>query len=83
VKTYQRSDHGKTKGDSLILFLEADQPDVVKSGSHAPSAAATMRERSRKAEAAKAAAATLEAAARDGVPFCEECEKARRKRAGR
>lgn len=29
------------------------------------------------AETAKASAATLQAAAKDGVPFCEECEKAR------
>jgi hypothetical protein len=29
---------------------------------------------------AAAQAATLRAAARDGVPFCEECEKARRAR---
>ncbi len=83
MKTYHPTDHGTTKGGSLILFLQADQPDAVKSGSHAPTPAATLRARSRKAEVAKAAAATLVAAARNGVPFCEECEKARRDLEGR
>jgi len=77
MKQYRRTDDGKTKGGSLVIFLQPDLPDAVKSGSQGPSAAVTLREPSRRAELAKAAAATLAAAAKLGVPFCEECEKAR------
>jgi len=36
MKQYRRTDDGKTKGGSLVIFLQPDLPDAVKSGRRVP-----------------------------------------------
>jgi hypothetical protein len=62
---YQPSDDGKTIDGKIVVFLQ-------------PGAAPPARTSPGPADMAKAQAASLTAAARDGVPFCEECEATRR-----
>ncbi|HZX96353.1 MAG TPA: hypothetical protein VFE90_17665 [Myxococcales bacterium] len=67
---YTRGDHLKTMDGKMVLFVDPD-------ASAAPrSAAATVA--AERSEEAAAQAAALQAAAREGVPFCEECEKKRK-----
>lgn len=61
---YLPSDDGKVVDGRIVVFL------------HSPSRG-TSKSRARPADVAKRQAMSFAAAARDGVPFCEACEKAR------
>jgi hypothetical protein len=66
---YQPSDDGETIDDKMVTYLQP--PTVAKTPEeklNLPNREAT----------ATAQAAALVAAAKDGIPFCEECEKARK-----
>lgn len=90
---YTKADDGKVVDGRIIVWIEGrtggdgDAAGLGKAAAGAPgSAGAARRESQRKAaarrqETAVAAAATLQAASAGGVPFCEECDKLRRKRA--
>jgi hypothetical protein len=69
VPKYRPSDDGKVIDGKIVVFLPLTRAD-------SPGASAAVHER--QATAAAAQAATLASAARDAVPLCEECEKARR-----
>ena len=68
---YDRSDDGKVIDGKVVVWIS---PNVADPGP----APANKREAAKQATAA-AAAAALQDAAKSGVPFCEECEAARRK----
>jgi hypothetical protein len=83
---YLRSDDGKLVDGKTIVFLGvpaaalAQEEPVTRQAGAAP--AAKKKDLPSKVQAAEAQAAALTAAAKDGVPFCEECEKARKALAG-
>ncbi|MGZ6124413.1 MAG: hypothetical protein ACXWLR_05610 [Myxococcales bacterium] len=79
---YAPSDDGKVVEGKIVVYLRSGQaagppPDAAAPRSSA-AAAATAR-----AELAGLQAAALIAAAEKGVPFCAECEQARRELAKR
>jgi hypothetical protein len=67
---YVPSDHGKVVDSKIVVFFQTPPADQAKSAGR-PSPA-------ERAETAKLQAAALTAAAQKGVPFCAECEQARR-----
>ena len=67
---YSQSDDGKVVEGKVVVWL---RPAAESRSSGVPG------DRDKQATAA-AAARALEDAAQSGVPFCEECEAARRKR---
>jgi hypothetical protein len=72
---YHRSDDGSIIDGKTIVFLPVAKP--------AAEAAAPIAKTKAREQAGVAQAAALVAAAKDGVPFCEECEKARKALAAR
>jgi len=67
---YVPSDHGKVVDSKIVVFFQTPPADQAKSAGR-PSPAERV-------ETAKLQAAALTAAAQKGVPFCAECEQARR-----
>lgn len=61
------SDHGKVVDGKMVIWLGGTAPAAPR-----PSPAEKALAR---IATANAAAASLEAAAREGVPFCEECAR--------
>lgn len=84
---YEPSDEGKTIGGAIVTFLHPASAEVP--GDKGPAEGKEYVEKAPKpakppkplprAAAAKAQAAALTKAAAHGVPFCEECEAARKK----
>jgi hypothetical protein len=68
---YSASDDLKVVGGKTVIYLNRTRTEEAPARGR-PSAA-------ERAEMAKLQAAALAAGARTGVPFCEECEQARRK----
>ena len=67
---YVPNDHGKVVDGKMVVFFQTPPAD------QAPSAARPSP--AERAETARLQAAALTAAAQKGVPFCAECEQARR-----
>jgi hypothetical protein len=67
---YVPNDHGKVVDGNVVVFLQTPPADQAPSSAR-PSPA-------ERAETARLQAAALTAAAQKGVPFCAECEQARR-----
>jgi len=67
---YVPNDHGKVVDGKTVVFFQVPPADQAPSAAR-PSAA-------ERAETARLQAAALTAAAQKGVPFCAECEQARR-----
>jgi hypothetical protein len=70
MPTYTPDDDGKVVEGRTVVFLDRARDAVSRS---LPRTAAAERE-----ELAALQAATLTAAAEKGVPFCAECEQAKR-----
>jgi hypothetical protein len=66
VPQYKPGDDGKVVGGKVVVFM-TDRPQSL-----------ALLKRSAKATVARASAAALAAAAKRGIPFCEDCERARR-----
>jgi hypothetical protein len=66
---YQQSDDGKIVEGRVVVYMSGPQ-------------ALALVQRSAKAALAKANATMLAAAAKNGTPFCEECDHAQRELAG-
>lgn len=87
---YLRSDDGKVVDGKTVVFLSAlaaelGEEEAVAQKAKAEAAPAAKKKKKdvpSKVQAAEAQAAALTAAAKDGVPFCEECERARKALAG-
>jgi hypothetical protein len=84
---YHPSDDGSVIDGKTVVFLNAGhgeqlEPEAARESAAGPPAkiAPAARARHREQDAA-AQAAALTVAAKDGIPFCEECEKARKARA--
>lgn len=83
---FQPSDDGKTIDGKVVVFLptgptqQAGGPGLTTAPP--PAALPTLTPRQTE-QAAKGQAAALAAAAKDGIPFCEECQRARQEQAGR
>lgn len=78
MSKYHPSDDGKVVDGATVVWINPP--------ASAASDKPTKPTDADKAASSKAQAAALTSAARDGVPFCEHCEKARReldRRAGR
>jgi len=67
---YDPGDHGKVVDGKTVVFFQTPPADRAQSAI-GPSPA-------ERAETARMQAAALTAAAQKGVPFCAECEQARR-----
>src|SRR6266403_1706512 len=67
---YVPNDHGKVVDGNVVVFFQTPPAD------QAPSSARLSP--AERAETARLQAAALTAAAQKGVPFCAECEQARR-----
>jgi hypothetical protein len=86
---YLPSDDGKVVDGKTIVFLSthvaelAEEEPVARQAKAGAAPAAKRKEIPGKVQAAEAQAAALTAAAKDGVPFCEECERARKALAGK
>jgi hypothetical protein len=70
---YAPSDDGKVVDGRIVVFLEPEAEDAPAGPGAAPSLSPSER-----AELAGLQAKALTAAAEKGVPFCAECEQARR-----
>jgi hypothetical protein len=68
---YHPSDDGKTIDGKMIVFIYPPASDLRPGSDSKPTAA-------EKQATAKTQAAALVTAAKAGVPFCEECERARK-----
>jgi hypothetical protein len=89
MQKYSASDDGKVVGGKIVVLLnplreqQARSPDAPLSAETAPPtpkrAPAERAEAESPAQMGKLQAASLTDAARAGVPFCAECEEARRK----
>ena len=77
MSKYSPSDDLKVVDGKTVVYLHPARSDKARPDARLSAAAAAER-----AKTAKLQAAALAAAARNGVPFCEECEQARRKPAG-
>ena len=66
---YVPNDHGKVVDGKMVVFFQTPPADQARSAARAPA---------ERAETARLQAAALTAAAQKGVPFCAECEQARR-----
>ena len=69
---YSASDDLKAVDGKIVIYLNPARSEKAAPSGSRPSPA-------ERAEMAKLQAGALAAAARNGVPFCEECEQARRK----
>jgi hypothetical protein len=68
---YSPSDDGTVVGGNMVVFLRPSGSQTnAKGGSDKESAQA-------EAQLANAAAASMTAAAEDGVPMCEDCQQAK------
>jgi hypothetical protein len=63
---YKPTDDGKVVGGKVVVFQTERQQSLA------------LLRKSARAATAKATAAALTAAAKKGVPFCEDCERARK-----
>ena len=89
MQKYSASDDGKVVGGKIVVFVnplreqQARSPDAPSSAETSSSAgkraSAEPAQVETPAEMGKLQAAALTDAARTGVPFCAECEQARRK----
>jgi len=66
---YVPNDQGKVVDGKMVVFFQTPPADQARSAARAPA---------ERAETARLQAAALTAAAQKGVPFCAECEQARR-----
>jgi hypothetical protein len=72
---YHPSDDGTVVEGKTVVFLDGGNASPEEETAPAKVSAAA-RERNREQDAAAQAAALI-VAAKDGIPFCEQCEKAR------
>jgi len=70
MSKYNPNDDGKVIDGKIVVFLRP-------AGSAAAGPVSEKEAAQAKAELAKAAAASMTAAAADGVPLCEDCEQTR------
>jgi len=78
---YKPSDDGKTIDGKVVVFLHPETAAEAAAEKEPASAAASAPNKlaAAKVGSAKSQAATLKKAAKDGKPFCEHCEAARKK----
>ena len=78
---YAASDDGKVVDGRIVVFLEPARSAAPSDGPH-PAADRNVDggrpSSAEREETAKSQAATLTAAAENGVPFCADCEQAKR-----
>ena len=78
---YHPGDDGAVIEGKTVVFLNAARPAAGEAAPSNSPVKPAARARNREQDAA-AQAAALVVAAKDGIPFCEECEKARLASAG-